>query len=248
MKKVIFYLLVLISYATGFSQTVKTDLTYLVNAPASRNTKTPVLIMLHGYGSNESDLFDISKSIDNRFITFSLRAPVSLGEGAYCWYNITRVEGKPFIYDYKEAKVAETKILSFISNACKAYNVDSTQVYLMGFSQGAIMSYELSIAAPKKIKGILALSGRMMTETQSLTTNWDQVANVKYFIAHGNSDNMIKQEESDKAAEFLKTKKVTDVTYHKYEMPHSICGAELNDIKAWLTKAINPEKKPAMKK
>lgn len=225
------------------AQTVKTSLTYVVNEPAKRNAKTPVLIMLHGYGSNEADLFDISKALDARLITFSLRAPVALGEGSYCWYNISRVEGKPFIYDYKEVKASTEKILSFISNACRAYKVDSTQVFLMGFSQGAILSYELAALAPKKIKGVMALSGRMMEETKALKTNWADLVKVKYFIAHGNSDNTIKQEESDKVYEYLKEKNVSDLTYKRYEMPHSICGAELNDIKAWLVKAITPEKK-----
>lgn len=245
MKRILIGLL-LVSCLHAGAQTINTSLTYLVNEPAKRNAKTPVLIMLHGYGSNEADLFDISKTLDPRFITFSLRAPTVLGEGSYCWYNITRVEGKPFIYDYKEVKVSAEKILSFISNACRAYKVDSSQVFLMGFSQGAILSYELAALAPKKIKGIMALSGRMMEETKALESNWADLVKVKYFIAHGNSDNTIKQEESDKAYNYLKEKKVTDLTYKRYEMPHSICGAELNDIKAWLVKAITPEKKTVL--
>lgn len=242
MKRILIWLL-FASFPYAGAQTVKTSLTYLVNEPAKRNAKTPVVIMLHGYGSNEADLFDISKTLDSRFITFSLRAPMMLGEGSYCWYNITRVEGKPFIYDYKEVKASTEKIMSFISNACRAYKVDSTQVFLMGFSQGAILSYELAALSPKKIRGIMALSGRMMEETKVLKTNWADLVKVKYFIAHGNSDNTIKQEESDKAYEYLKERKVTDLIYKRYEMPHSICGAELNDIKVWLVKAITPEKR-----
>ena len=233
---------------TVSSQTVKTTLTYSVNDAAKRTNKSPVLIMLHGYGSNETDLFDISKAIDSRFITFSLRAPIEVGEGGYCWYILNRVTGQNATYDYKVAKESATKILSFISNACKAYNVDSTQVYLMGFSQGAIMSFELALSAPKKIRGILALSGRLMEESKSVKTNWDLVSKVKVFMAHGNSDNVIKIHEAEKASAFFKEKKVSDLTYKTYEMPHTICGAELNDIKSWLTKAISPDKKTEQKK
>lgn len=105
------------------------------------------------------------------------------------------------------------------------------------------MSYELAASEPSRIKGVIALSGRMMEETKQLKTDWDKVAKVKYFIAHGISDNTIKISEGEKASIFLKEKKATDVTFKVYEMPHSISGAELNDIKSWLTKALNP--KPA---
>lgn len=232
-----------------FSQTVTTTLTYSVNLPTKKTAKTPVLIMLHGYGSNEADLFDIAKGIDGRFITFSLRAPNTTPEGGFCWYALERFPDQPSKYNYAQAQESRTKILSFISNACKAYRLDSTQVFLMGFSQGSIMLYDIAIKAPAKIKGVMALSGRLMDETKDQKTDWAKVENVKFFIAHGNSDNVIKIAEAEKANEFLKSKQVKDLTFKNYEMPHSINGKELNDLKAWLVKCITPpEKKVEVKK
>lgn len=242
MKLKLTFICIVLVFAT-LAQKVNTDLVYMVNQPKQKAAKIPVLIMLHGYGSNEEDLFEISKALDPRFITFSLRGSVEKGQGAYCWYELNRDPEGNFSYDYNQAVQSRAKIISFISQACKTFKLDSTQVFLMGFSQGAIMSYELAAAAPGKIKGVLALSGRLMEETKQLNTDWTKVAAVKYFIAHGRSDNMIKIAEAEKAVDFLKEKKVTDVTYKSYEMPHSISGAELNDIKDWLVKAINP--KPA---
>lgn len=222
------------------AQTIRTDLTYSVSLPAKKTAKTPVLILLHGYGSNESDLFDLGKTFDPRFITFSLRAPLQTRDGGYCWYQLEFLAGGQFKYDYQEAKSSRAKILSFISNACKAYRLDSTQVFLLGFSQGAIMAYDLALVAPIKIRGVLALSGRLMEESKLIKTNPEQFAKVRFFIGHGNSDNVISIEEAKKANEFLKEKKVSDLTYRNYEMPHSLSGAELNDMKAWLVKAITP--------
>src|SRR6478609_1153301 len=104
------------------AQTVTTSLAYVVNEPAKRNPKTPVLIMLHGYGSNENDLFDIAKTLDNRFITFSLRAPIKMDADANAWFILNRTQGQPFTYSYKEAQESVLKIKSFISNACKAFH------------------------------------------------------------------------------------------------------------------------------
>jgi phospholipase/carboxylesterase len=113
----------------------------------------------------------------------------------------------------------------------------------MGFSQGSIMAYDLALAAPKKIKGVLALSGRMMVESKNLKTDWTKAVKTKYFIAHGNSDNVIKIAEADSVVKFFKLKKVSDVTFNNYEMSHTINGKELNDIKRWLKKAIDPPEK-----
>lgn len=237
-KKLFFILLTIFCFYAK-SQTVSTDLVYKVNKPKTITKKTPVLIMLHGYGSNESDLFEISKGIDERYIVFSLRAPIALSDGGFCWFNLEIIPNQPLKRNYKEAAESRKKILNFISSACKNFDADSSQVFLMGFSQGAIMSYDLAFAAPKKIKGILALSGLLLDETKALKTDYTKLANVKFFIAHGNSDNVIKIEDADKANEFLKSKKVVDLSYTKYEMPHAIMGNELNDIKKWLKKVIS---------
>jgi len=234
--------------STLFSQKINTTLTYSVNLPVKKTVKTPVLILLHGYGSNESDLFELAKTMDPRFITFSLRAPNDCKEQGYCWYELDRFPNGDFKYDYEQAKASRTKILSFISNACKAYHLDSTQVFLLGFSQGTIMSYDIAMFSPQKIKGIVALSGRMMEESKQQKTNPEALAKLKFFVGHGNSDNMIKISEAEKAIAFLKEKGVTQLTYKTYEMPHSVSGNELNDLRAWLTKALSPEEKKTQPK
>ncbi len=231
-----------------FTQAVKTSLNYSVNLPSKKTAKTPVLILLHGYGSNEADLFDIAKTMDPRFITFSIRAPNVSKEGGFCWYELDFLPDQQFKYDYRQAKLSRTMILSFISNACKAYNLDSTQVFLLGFSQGAIMAYDLALTSPAKIAGVLALSGRMMEESKLQKTDPIQIAKIKFFIGHGNSDNVIKIEEAEKANTFLKEKNVLDLTYRSYEMPHSVSGTELNDLRIWLTKALAPTVKKAESK
>lgn len=231
-----------------FSQTLSTSFTYSVHLPASKTSKPPVLILLHGYGSNESDLFELAHSLDSRFLTFSLRAPNLTKNGGFCWYDLAFLPNQQFQYNYQQAIESRKQILAFIRQACKAYKADSNQVFVLGFSQGAIMSYELALSAPGKIKGVVALSGRMMEETKNIPTDWSKVEKVKFFIAHGLSDNVIKFEDGEKAHTWLSDKKIKDLTFHHYEMPHSISGRELNDIRAWLTKSITTEqKKPTSK-
>lgn len=248
MRTLAITVLLILSLTSSQAQKINTDLVYLVNEPLKKTNRPPVLIMLHGYGANEEDLFELAKTLDPRLMVFSLRGNFPQNNGGYCWYQLSIAPDGKFNYDYSEVKQSKAKIISFISQVCKEYKLDSTQVFIMGFSQGAIMSYELAATVPGKIKGILALSGRLMEETKQLKTDWNKLVTLKCFIAHGLSDNVIKKEEADKALAFLKEKKLTDLSFHSYEMPHSISGAELNDIRSWLSKAIVSPKPAASSK
>ncbi len=223
----------------AFAQKINTDLVYLVH-PSKAKSNPPVLVLLHGYGSNESDLFEISNALDNRFLIFSIRAPFAGKEIGYSWYDLDFLPNKEITANYKQLKESKAKVLSFISNACKAYMADSTKVFLMGFSQGAIIGYDIALTNPKKINGVLALSGKLLEDTKTAKLDAKAIANLKFFIAHGFSDNVISIKEAEKANEFLKTKAIKDVVYKNYEMPHSLSGDELNDIKKWLIKQLSP--------
>jgi phospholipase/carboxylesterase len=247
MKKNILIVFLLCALAVK-SQTVSinTGFEYKVNLPSKKSGKTPVLIMLHGYGSNEADLFDISKSMDGRFLTFSLRAPYSAREQGYCWYSIDVADGKK-THNYEQAKESRDKILAFISAACKAYKADSSQVFLMGFSQGAIMSSEIAITKPQKIKGVVALSGFLLDGTKKIKTDPLKMSKLRFFIGHGTQDNVIEFKKGEDAAKFLEERKAS-VTFKSYDIPHSINGKELNDLRDWLTSNLEKEKKTEPKK
>lgn len=243
MKKITLNLIALLFCSIIFGQKINTTLEYKVNLPLKKTAKVPVVIMLHGYGSNEADLFDISKSFDERVITFSLRGPYADGsKQGYSWFELNKNEQKEFQINYKETAESRNKILSFISNACKAYSLDSTQVFVMGFSQGAIMCYDLAFSHPGKIKGVLPLSGFILPQTKDLKPKTENLMKTGFFIAHGTQDNVIDFKKGEEAATLLSAKKIP-VTFKSYSMPHSICGKELNDIKSWMDSQITKEKK-----
>src|SRR5581483_7299695 len=104
------------------SQNISTDLVYVVNKPLKKTAHPPVLIMLHGFGSNEQDIIAMAKSFDERLLTFSVRAPFQVPNSGFCWFRLDFLPNKKFTYDYNQAIQSREKILSFIRQACKAYN------------------------------------------------------------------------------------------------------------------------------
>src|SRR6478752_2320724 len=99
------------------SQQIKTSLIYVVNKPAKVTAKTPVLIILHGYGSQETDSKDMAKTLSDRFLVFSLRAPHTTTVGGFCWFKMDFLPWAQFKNNYKEAEASKAKVLSFISQA-----------------------------------------------------------------------------------------------------------------------------------
>lgn len=232
----ILFLLVLNLFVSA--QSVNTSLTYTFHLPAKTSNKTPLLIMLHGYGSNETDLFEMHKTFDESYAVFSLRAPISIPQSGFCWFPIDIKNDSTLLYDYEKVSESKKLILSFISNACKTFNLDSSNVVLFGFSQGAILSTDIAITTPNKIKGIIALSGLMLKETEAHVKNakqWQSINQVKMKFAHGFSDNVINIKQAQKIEKLIIEKKLTNSKMKYYKMGHNICGEELNDLKSWLT-------------
>ncbi|MCU0360640.1 MAG: prolyl oligopeptidase family serine peptidase [Bacteroidia bacterium] len=217
------------------------EMVYKLREPLKKtNQRAPVLFILHGYGSNEEDLFDLAKTLDEHLSIFSLRAPILLAQGSYCWYNLARDQNNTLIYNYKEVTLAKKQIMTFIQSVCATMKLDSSQVFLLGFSQGAMMSYDLALAFPGKIKGVLALSGRLMEESKP-KSNSPAALNTCFFIAHGTEDERIPATEAEKAVTYLKSKGVNDLEYKIYPMQHVLNGKEISDIRIWLSKHL---KKP----
>src|SRR4051794_33373186 len=115
------------------------SLTHLVSRPQQAGAGAPpLLILLHGVGSNEHDLFGLAPYLDPRFLIVSARAPYVMMPGMYAWFEIGWV-GTEIVVDPQQAEASRKLIGEFVQEAAAAYGADPGRVYLLGFSQGAIM-------------------------------------------------------------------------------------------------------------
>jgi phospholipase/carboxylesterase len=233
--KILFFLILAYSQLFSKAQQINSSLVYSVSLPTIPVKKPAVLVLLHGYGSNESDLFSLSNQADSRFLVFSLRALVPVTKAGFAWYPMDFLADKQFRYDYTYVIQAKQQILSFISSACKAYGADSNKVFLLGFSQGAAMAYDIALTSPEKISGILALSGRILEESKRFSKQAQKLEKLHFFIAHGLKDAVIDVKETEKAGNFLKSHKLNQFSIKYYNMAHNISAEELTDIRIWLS-------------
>lgn len=109
-----------------------------------------------------------------------------------------------------------------------------SDVYLGGFSQGAIMSYSIGLTQPQAINGVVALSGRLLSEIRPLVKKSDELSTLKVFVAHGTQDQTLGISYAKDAQKYLQDLGVR-LSYHEYPAGHQINESILKDLRNWLS-------------
>lgn len=199
----------------------------------SKNIKCPLIILIHGYGSNEKDLFSLIDYLPKEAYIISLRGPIELFNNSYAWYDIY-VDANNKFYDHEGAKKIRDELSKFIDEIIKHPNIDSDNITLIGFSQGAILSHAISYSYPGKIKNIMALSGVI---DEKIMKRADLKPKTNIYVSHGTNDNMIDYHISRESLNFYKSKDI-DFTFESYDQGHGINKKNLKSLIIWLKEKI----------
>jgi phospholipase/carboxylesterase len=210
----------------------KMNLYYLVRQPKIKLDKPPLLILLHGVGSNEEDLFSFANELPGNFLVISARAPYTMGPGSYAWYQIDYSPGKT-IHNTEQEEKSRAAIIQFITDLRKNYSFDEKQVYLCGFSQGAIMSYSVGLTRPDLVKGIAIMSGRLLDNIKPQIANKEKLKPLRVFISHGTKDQVLDVQYARNAFAYLKSINIHPV-YKEYVEGHGINEEMFFDLNRWL--------------
>jgi phospholipase/carboxylesterase len=214
------------------AQTPSASLHYLVRPAAAPTGKTPLILLLHGVGSNEKDLFSFADRLPSEYLVVSARGPVVLGSDSFAWYRVDFSTGAP-VADVRQAEASRAELVAFIDYLAQRYTIDTQRVYLVGFSQGAIMSYSIALTRPDKVAGIAAMSGRLLEEVKPHIATQESLKPLHVYIAHGTDDRVLPVGYARDAAAFLKTLGITP-TYREYPEGHTISLTMLDDLVGWL--------------
>ena len=211
------------------------SLHYIVREPKQATENPPLLILLHGYGSNEQDLFSFAEELPDNLLIVSAQAPHSMGFGAYAWYAINFDNENGKFSDLVQANESIDKIAVFIDEVKTKYNTNPNKTFLLGFSQGAILSYALSFKYPNKVQNVIALSGYINDELlpkeipKSITTD--------YYISHGTVDQVLPIDWARKAPLFLDEQNLNN-EYSEYPVGHGVAPQNFYSFKNWIEKRI----------
>ena len=211
----------------------KPSLHYLVRQPKIKTEKTPLVILMHGVGSNEQNMFSFADVLPDNFLVVSARGPLTLRPNSYAWFQAQIMPDRSIINE-EQAENSRKEIIQFIEDLKNVEDFDEEQVYLMGFSQGGIMSYSVALTEPEKIKGIAVMSGRLLSEVKPLIASEDRLKKLNIFVSHGTHDSVLKFGYATDAVDYLHSKGLQP-EFHQYPEDHTINQQMLNDVVKWLS-------------
>ena len=207
------------------------SLQYIVREPSEKIENPPLLILLHGYGSNEQDLFSFAEELPKELLIVSAQAPYEMGYGGFAWYaiNFDDVNGK--FSDLKQAKTSIDIIANFIDEIKAKYNTNPNKTFLLGFSQGAILSYSLSFIYPNKVNYVIALSGYI--NDKMIPKQISDNIKTAYYCSHGTVDQVLPVAWARKSKPFLDNLDLENV-YSEYNVGHGVAPQNFYSFKSWI--------------
>lgn len=211
------------------------ELQYLVREPENITPNTTLLIMLHGYGSNEQDLFSFAPTLPEDWLIVSFRAPLSTPYEGFSWYDINFNNPEEFI-SVPQAKDAMNAILESIINIRKNYRLTDGKTHLAGFSQGGIMCYALALTNPQLFSKVACLScypeKKILTNT---VRDRKKLEHLRFFVSHGTDDAVIPLEWARKGADLLYDYSCY-FTFREYMAGHTVNQKNYMDLMEFLNK------------
>ena len=208
---------------------------YSLKKSLSFDKDDKVIIMFHGYGSNKDDLFSFAKFMNPNFLIISVQAPIQMDYNSYCWWSLNYNNDMQLQINTKEAENSLNELNRFISeDLSNKYNFGLNQVYLLGFSQGCMISYALSINFPENYKKAVGLSGKIPYEIINFDEKFDY-SNHNFFCSHGVNDQVIPIEVGRESNRWFSEKNINH-KYLEFESAHGINSENFEQMNLWLLK------------
>lgn len=209
------------------------SINYLIQEPKVKKDKNPLILLLHGYGSNEEDLFSFASELPEDYYIVSAQAPYPVPPYGYAWYAIHFDADANKFSDDQQAIESRDLIVKFIDELTAKYAIDSDNINLVGFSQGAILSYAIALSYPEKINKVVALSGYF--NANIITPGFEQhdFSQLRLFASHGTVDQVIPVEWARKTSPILDALQVKH-QYKEYPVGHGVHPLNFADFKQFL--------------
>ena len=193
------------------------------------------LVLLHGRGADENDLFPLLDILDpeRRLVGASARGPLSLPPGGAHWYAVKAI-GFP---DPGTFHSTFPRLTGWVDDLLDEHGVDHERLVLGGFSQGTVMSYSVGLAQGRPAPaGIVGLSGFIPT-VDDFSVDLADRSGLRVAIGHGTADPVIGIEWGRDAHDRL-VGAGADVLYEEHSGGHGIDPGFLRRLPAWVAETV----------
>ena len=201
----------------------------------SKQIKGPysAIILIHGYGSNMDDLFSFANYLPEQYTIISIHAPLELPFGGGAWYSINFDSNLKKWSDNEEAKNSLGKIIDQLDYFTSTYELNPNNISLIGFSQGAILSWSLLLDHPSLFRRAICMSGYINQEI--LQKSIGEYRNVLAYSSHGLNDFTVPYDWAKSSILTLKENN-PKVVFNTYPDGHNVSPENFESILNWIKK------------
>ncbi|MNK50900.1 Carboxylesterase 2 [compost metagenome] len=206
---------------------------------------TVSIIWMHGLGADGNDFVPIVRELDLsgcpgiRFVfPHAPEIPVTVNgfREMPAWYDVVVTE---FGREEDEAGLRASQVsINELIEREKARGIAANKILIAGFSQGCAMTFQVGLRYPERLGGLLCLSGYVpidsTVEAEASAANKD----IPIYYGHGRGDQVIPITRAQRSLSLLQALGY-QVEWHEYNMPHSVCGPQLDDISNFLKRVLN---------
>lgn len=205
------------------------------------NTTSATVIWMHGLGADGHDFEPVVQMLDLPHIRFILPhapyRPVTLNNGykMRAWYDIFGLQPDS-LQDEAGIKEMQNTINAMIESEISK-GIPSNRILLAGFSQGGAMALHTATRFNQSLAGVLALSTYLPLKNKLASELHPANQHTPIWMAHGRSDNVIALSTAQSSRQALEDAGYP-VSWHEYDMPHSVCEQEIDDIRSFLLRVL----------
>ena len=208
--------------------------------PAAVGAADGALVLFHGRGADEHDLFPLLDALDpeRRLAAATPRGPLALPPGGAHWYALGGI-GTPEPTTFLSSFGAAAKwVDGFLAEQALGYD----RLVLGGFSQGGVMAYSLGLGAGRPRPAAIVAFSSFIPAVPGLELDLSAPL-PPVAIGHGTLDNVIGVEWGRRARALLEDAGAA-VLYRESQMFHQVDPDYVRDVSKWLRQALPPLPEP----
>ena len=188
----------------------------------ARAKRGPFVVLLHGHGVDERDIFPLGEIFPHDATIAALRGPIADAEGGFRWFAHHAV-GRPLAESLADG-------IAYVEAWLGAQ--DARSVWLVGFSGGAQMAGALLASSPQRYAGVAMLHGTLPFDA-GIPLDAGRLAGCNVFYGYGDADDVIPRALVNRSRAYLSAESGAHAEIHGYRAAHGIAAAEERDVARW---------------
>jgi phospholipase/carboxylesterase len=198
------------------------------------------VVVLHGWGAAGDDLVPLAQALKRPGVRFFVPAgPLPERGGGRAWWHLDPDTRPPHAYSDQldagfrptaQVVASRAKVQALLGTIVERYA--PTTLALMGFSQGAMLSIDLALAAAPAVQKVVAMSGVLLMDSVA-ALRAARAAKPAFLLSHGRQDPMVPFAGGARAKELLEAHGYA-VTFRPFDGGHEIPSPVLADVERFL--------------